>query len=126
MRLGLNEVEKKNLIKFCHAERLKSEVLNVMQIFLKIQDYTEHKEEPLEGKTVLIWFLNALANDIARAVSVSQSPFLVDAQRLITTILQSYSSSGQQANIEDIMDQLRELISKITSEASIIAKELKF
>ncbi|NVM54966.1 MAG: hypothetical protein HWN66_14775 [Candidatus Helarchaeota archaeon] len=121
----MNEPERKLVIRFSQADRIKASILNMMQIFLKFQDYLEHKKEEPDGKTVLSWFLNLLFNDTARAANISQSQNLIEAQNLLSEIIAEFGV-GSHPNFQRLMDSLRNTIIKITSEASYAAKELKF
>jgi hypothetical protein len=96
----------------------------MMQTALKYQDYLEHRREAPDGKTVLSWFLNALHNDIARAANVSHSKTLIDAQNLVSKVI--FDTTGSMPNFQNILDILRDTITKITTEASSVAKELNF
>lgn len=95
----------------------------MMQLVLRYQDHREHKKENPDGETVVSWVLNTLHNDVARAANISQSKHLLDAQNLVSQVIKT---TGSQLNFQDILEILREMITKITTEAAKLAKELKF
>lgn len=122
----MDKKEKKLIIRFAQAERLKSSIINTMQVVLRFQDFFEHKKDEPDGRTVFIWGLNQLFNDIARAVNISGGKNLVEAQNLLGMVISQMEISGQQPNFQQIMDNLRKAITQITSEAANAADELNF
>ena len=120
----MDESERNLITRFCFAERLKSTTLNMMQTILRFQDYIENKKEEPDGKTILLWVLNLLNNEVTQAASISQNKFFIEAQNLVAEAIQLIG--GQQPNFQQIIDKLREAVTRITSEASNVAKELKF
>jgi len=98
----------------------------MMQIFLRFQDYGANKQQEPDGKTLLSWFLNYLNNEITQAASYAQDKNLIEAQNLIAEVIQSFSSNESTIDYDQIMDILRNTITKITSEASQVADELQF
>jgi hypothetical protein len=122
----MDELTKKLVVRFCQAEGLKSNVLNMMQILLKLHDYMESKKEAPDTQTFLSWFLNILNNEISQAATISQSKSLIEAQNLVAEVIQKYSISGSQPNFQQLVDLLRETVTKITTEAAKVANELKF
>jgi len=121
-----SEKEKRLIIRFCQVEGIKNTLLNSMQIFLRFQDYIAHKKEEPDGKTIFLWFLNFLNNEITAAASYSKGKSLIEAQNLIAKAIQNFSSSSTADDYTKILDLFREAIIKITSEASYIAEDLKF
>ena len=121
-----NPKKNKLIIQFCHAERIKSAVLNMMQVVLRFHDYLENKKENPDGKTILLWFLNQLINDIARAANISQSQNLTAAQNLVAEVIQNASISEQPSKYQELVNTLRNALTKITSEAASVASELNF
>lgn len=124
--IKINSKDKNLVIQFCQLERIKSAVLNMMQTFLRLQDYLKNKEDAPDCKTILSWFLNLLNNDITNAANISKSENLFEAQNLTSEIIQKYSISGLSPNFQELLDLLRNTITKITSEAAKVAKELNF
>ena len=122
----MDETEKKLITRFCLAERLKSEILTMMQVVLRLQDYrTERKENP-DGKTVVSWFLNALYGEINRAAAISKSKYFTEAQSIIAGLIPKYDISDGALMDQGIVETLRTMVTKITSEAADAAKELQF
>lgn len=122
----MDESEKSLIIRFCQLEGIKSSILNMMQIFLRFQDSITNKQQEPDGKTLLSWFLNYLNTEITQAASYSQNSNLIEAQNLIAEVIQNFSSGDLTTDYEQIMDILRNTITKITSEASQVAEELQF
>jgi len=122
----MDESEKKLIIRFCQVEGAKTTLLNMMQIFLRFQDYIAHKKQEPDGKTIFLWFLNFLNNEITQAATYSKGKSLIEAQNLIAKVIQDFSSSSTADDYTKILDSLREAITKITSEAAYIADDLKF
>ncbi|HUX98812.1 MAG TPA: hypothetical protein VMV49_04615 [Candidatus Deferrimicrobium sp.] len=122
----MDEIKRRLVVRFCQAEGLKSNVINMMQILLKLHDYLGSKKEEPDIQTLLSWFLNLLNNEITQAASISQSKTLIEAQNLIAEVIEKYSITGQQPNFQQLIDILRETVTKITTEAAKIAKELEF
>ncbi len=122
----MDEKEKKLIIRFCHAERLKSSILNLMEIFLRFQDYIAQEQKEPSGRTFLSWFLNLLFSEISRAANISHSKELTEAQNQVSMIITQLEMSGPQPDFQQIMDILRNTITRITSEAANAAKELNF
>lgn len=122
----MDESEKKLIIRFCQVEGAKTTLLNMMQIFLRFQDYIAHKKQEPDGKTIFLWFLNFLNNEITQAATYSKGKSLIEAQNLIAKVIQDFSSSSTADDYTKILDLLREAITKITSEAAYIADDLKF
>ena len=118
--------ERQLIIRFCQAEKLKSMILGMMQILLRLHDYIEHKKEEPDPKTLLLWFLNYYNNEITQAASISQSKELVEAQNLVADVIQKYEMAGSSPNLQQLVELLRTSVTKITTEASIVAKELQF
>jgi len=124
--MRMEDTTKKLIIRFSKADCLKSATLNVMQLFLRFQDYLEHKKETPDGKTILTWFLIILNNEVSLAASISKSQNLVEAQNLVAEVIQKYEISGEHPNFQEIIDILRNAVTKITSEAATAAKDLEF
>jgi len=122
----MDESEKRLIIRFCQVEGIKTTLLNTMQIFLRFQDYIAHKKEEPDGKTIFLWYLNFLNNEISQAATYSKGKSLIEAQNLIAKVIQDFSTSSTADDYTKILDWLREAITKITSEASYIADDLKF
>ncbi|MHA1264301.1 MAG: hypothetical protein ACTSRS_03620 [Candidatus Helarchaeota archaeon] len=122
----MDEMERKLISRFCRAERLKTELLNLMQIFLRIQDSIKYKNEKPDGQTLLTWILNLLNNEITQAASISQSKNLIQAQNFIADVITKYDKSGDIPEFEAIIDLMRNAVTKITSEAAEVAGALKF
>lgn len=122
----MDEKEKKLIIRFAQAERLKSSIINMMQVVLRFQDLFEQKKEEPNGRTVFVWTLNQLFNDIARAVNISGGKNLVEAQNLLAMVISQMEISGPQPNFQQIMENLRNALTQITTEAANAAGELKF
>ena len=122
----MDESEKKLIIRFCQVEGAKTTLLNMMQIFLRFQDYIAHKKQEPDGKTIFLWFLNFLNNEITQAATYSKGKSLIEAQNLIAKVIQDFSNSSTADDYTKILDLLREAITKITSEAAYIADDLKF
>ena len=122
----MDESEKRLIIRFCQVEGIKTTLLNTMQIFLRFQDYIAHKKEEPDGKTIFLWFLNFLNNEITQAASYATGKSLIEAQNLIAKVIQNFSISSTADDYTKILDILRETITKVTSEASYIAEDLKF
>lgn len=122
----MDDQEKKLIIRFCQVEGVKTALLNSMQIFLRFQDYIAHKKKEPDGKTIFLWFLNFLNNEITQSATYSKGKSLIEAQNLIAKAIQDFSSSSTADDYAKILDLMREAITKITSEASYIAEDLKF
>ena len=122
----MDESEKKLITRFCQVEGAKTTLLNMMQIFLRFQDYIAHKKQEPDGKTIFLWFLNFLNNEITQAATYSKGKSLIEAQNLIAKVIQDFSISSTADDYTKILDLLREAITKITSEAAYIADDLKF
>ncbi len=114
------------ITRFCLAERLKSETLNMMQVFLRLQDYITEKQENPDSKTVVKWFLNLLDGEIGRAAAIVKSKNFIAAQEIVSEAIHQYEVSGENINFQDFIAILRTLVTKITSEAASAAKELEF
>jgi hypothetical protein len=122
----MDESGKKLIVRFCQLEAIKSSILNMMQIFLRFQDYEGNKGQEPDSKTLLSWFLNFLNNEMTQAASYAQNRNLIEAQNLIAEVIQNFSTNDSITDYEQIMDLFRSIITKITSEASQVADELQF
>lgn len=122
----MNSSNRKLITQFCLAERLKSDILNMMQAMLRFEDYLTDRKESPDGKTVLSWFLDLLDGEINRAAAISPSENFAEAQSIIADMVQNYKTSDSVPNIQDLITNLRNIISKITSEAAKAANELQF
>lgn len=122
----MDETEKKLITRFCLAERLKSEILTMMQVVLRLQDYRTERNENPDGKTVVSWFLNALYGEINRAAAISKSKYFTEAQSIIAGLIPKYDISDGALMDQGIVETLRTMVTKITSEAADAAKELQF
>ncbi len=122
--MPLNESERKLVTRFCQVEGIKSATLKMMQMILRFQDYVEHKKEEPDWQTLLSWVLNFLFTDINQVASITQSKYLVEANNLVAEVITDITAA--QPNFQQIINKLREAVTKITSEAATVAKELKF
>ncbi len=123
--IELDESIKQLVFRFCQADGLKSTTLNIMQILLRYQDYLTHKKEDPDVKTLFSWFLNQLNNEVTRAASISGSKHLIEAQNYVAEVIQKFERGSQPPNFQALVEMLRNAVTKITSEAAMVAKELK-
>ncbi|MHA1648895.1 MAG: hypothetical protein ACTSYB_01785 [Candidatus Helarchaeota archaeon] len=121
----MDESEKKLFIRFCQADGVKSSTLNIMHLLLRFQDYFTQKKEDPDGRTIISWVLNQLNNEISQAASFSQSKNLIEAQNLIAKVIQDFDRAAI-PNFQELINDLRNAVTKITSEAAHVANELKF
>ncbi|NVM01039.1 MAG: hypothetical protein HWN67_01770 [Candidatus Helarchaeota archaeon] len=97
---------------YCFAERLKSFTIILINNVLRYKDITQTNKE-ISSEEILKWFLNDLIRETELAINITKGTHF---QSALTLINNAFSKFPQ--NSEGVIQNLRDALTKITTQAS--------
>lgn len=115
MKIGENNVKDINpaITQYCFAERLKVLSINLINNILKYYDLIQKKKENPLPEEILKWFMNDLIRETELAIHVTNGMYFKLALNLINESFSKFSEDP-----EDAVQQLRDALTKITTQAT--------
>ncbi len=100
------------IIQYCFAERIKAITINLINNIIRYSDTVLSKQPPSQEE-IMNWFLNDLARETELAINVSKGVHFEAALTLINEAISKFPR-----NSEETIKNLREALTKITTQAS--------
>jgi len=93
--------------------------INLLNNLLKYSDFIKSKKHPPSPEDIIKWFLDDLTRETELAINVTKG---IHFQAALSLINNAYSKFPQ--NNEQVINSLRESLTKITTEASYAYSKL--
>ncbi|MHA1144581.1 MAG: hypothetical protein ACTSRW_07585 [Candidatus Helarchaeota archaeon] len=114
--------EKDWIIRYSYAEMLKEIVMDFMDILNRYEDFSKTKKAEPSGMVIIDWMFDKVQKNIALASNIGKGEYFQAAEELIEEARSQFNLSIH--SIDDVIQKLREAITKITTEGARSSEKL--
>lgn len=114
--------QKDLIVQFSQAERLKTLIMDFMDLLHQYEDYSKAKNTEPDGMLVLNWVMNKMLRYVSLASNVCKIPNFQAAEQLVEAASTAFNSPTE--NFDPVITKLREALTKVTTEAARAAEPL--